>query len=245
MQAVKQDPEHSERCDTTIVITGGAQRVGLYCAERLAADGFQVLITCRHLRPEWQQRPLASGIEPMLADFSTVEGIEQFIRELKNRAPRLRAIIHNASLWLDDSAGADALQQMFMVHMQAPYLINQQCRDLFPAGEPADIIHLSDDVTRKGSAKHIGYCASKAGLEALSRSFAAQLAPHIKVNAIAPALIMFNPEDDDAYRARALAKSALGMEPGPQVVYQSIRHLMDNPYITGSCLPLNGGRHLK
>jgi dihydromonapterin reductase/dihydrofolate reductase len=245
MQAVSQGTSRSNRSDTTIVITGGAQRVGLYCAERLAADGFQVLITCRHLRDEWQQQPLAPGIEPMLADFSTVEGIEQFIAELKSRAPRLRAIIHNASLWLDDSSGADALQQMFMVHMQAPYLINQQCHELFPAGAPADIIHLTDDVTRKGSAKHVGYCASKAGLEALSRSFAARLAPQIKVNAIAPALIMFNPEDDADYRRRALAKSVLGMEPGPEVVYQSIRYLMDNPDITGSCLPLNGGRHLK
>ena len=56
---------------------------------------------------------------------------------------------------------------------------------------------------------------------------------------------MCNPEDDADYRARALNKSALGIEPGPDVVYQSIRFLMDNPYITGSCLPLNGGRHLK
>ena len=146
---------------------------------------------------------------------------------------------------MDDSEGASALQQMFMVHMQAPYLINQQCRNLFVPGAAADIIHLGDDVTRKGSARHIGYCATKTGLEGLTRSFAASLAPAVKVNAITPALIMFNPEDDADYRARALNKSALGIEPGPDVVYQSIRFLMDNPYITGSCLPLNGGRHLK
>lgn len=229
----------------TILITGAAQRIGLHCAERLADDGFRVLITCRRMRSEWQHQPLAERIEPMLADFSTAGGIQQFINELHARAPRLRAIIHNASLWLDDSDGADALQQMFMVHMQAPYLINQQCNNLFVPGAPADIIHLGDDVTRKGSARHIGYCATKSGLDGLTRSFAASLAPAIKVNAIAPALIMFNPEDDADYRARALAKSAMGIEPGPDVVYQSIRYLMDNPYITGSCLPLNGGRHLK
>lgn len=229
----------------TILITGAAQRIGMHCAQRLAADGYRVLITCRKLRPEWQQQPLPDGIEAMLADFSTTDGILQFIKQLQARAPRLRAIIHNASLWLDDSQGANALQQMFMVHMQAPYLINLQCQNLFVAGAPADIIHLGDDVTRKGSARHIGYCATKSGLDGLTRSFAASLAPAIKVNAIAPALIMFNPEDDADYRARALAKSAMGIEPGPDVVYQSIRYLMDNPYITGSCLPLNGGRQLK
>lgn len=56
---------------------------------------------------------------------------------------------------------------------------------------------------------------------------------------------MFNDGDSPAYRERALAKSALGLEPGPEVVYQSIRYLMDNPYVTGTCLELNGGRHLK
>ncbi|MNE52575.1 Dihydrofolate reductase FolM [compost metagenome] len=56
---------------------------------------------------------------------------------------------------------------------------------------------------------------------------------------------MFNAGDDAEYRARTLAKSAMGIEPGAEVVYQSIRYLLDNPYATGSTLTVNGGRHLK
>jgi dihydromonapterin reductase/dihydrofolate reductase len=56
---------------------------------------------------------------------------------------------------------------------------------------------------------------------------------------------MFNPDDDAAYRAKALAKSALGIEPGSEVIYQSLRYLLDNPYVTGTTLTVNGGRHLK
>ncbi|MNE84746.1 Dihydrofolate reductase FolM [compost metagenome] len=56
---------------------------------------------------------------------------------------------------------------------------------------------------------------------------------------------MFHPEDDAAYRAKTLEKSALGIEPGPQVIYQSLRYLLDNPYVTGTTLTVNGGRHLK
>ncbi|MNG05235.1 Dihydrofolate reductase FolM [compost metagenome] len=106
-------------------------------------------------------------------------------------------------------------------------------------------MHISDDVTRKGSSKHIGYSASKAGLENLTLSFAAKYAPQIKVNAIAPALLLFNPDDDAAYRAKALAKSAMGIEPGSEVIYQSLRYLLDNPYVTGTTLTVNGGRHIK
>ncbi|WP_028614510.1 dihydromonapterin reductase [Halopseudomonas pelagia] len=228
----------------SILITGAGQRIGLHCAKRLAEDGYHVIITCRHLRQEWLTEPL-KGIEAILADFSTMSGIEQFIDTLRSRAPKLRAIIHNASLWLDDDAGADAFQTLFMLHMQAPMLINNACLELLDPDRQTDIIHLTDYAAQQGSTHHMAYSASKAGLENLTLSFAKRLAPSVKVNSIAPALIMFNPEDDQAYRERTLNKSALGIEPGPDVVYQSIRYLMDNCYITGTSLTLNGGRHLK
>ncbi len=227
-----------------VLITGGAQRIGLHCAKRLVAEGFEVIITCRQPRAEWRQSPL-SGIEVLVADFATLEGIQELIDTLNRRQLRLRALIHNASAWMDDERGAAAMQQMFMVHMQAPYLINLACRDWFVPGQPADIIHLSDYVAQRGSAKHLAYCATKAGLESLSLSFAARYAPAIKVNAIAPSLILFNDGDEEDYRQRALAKSALGIEPGPDVVYQAIRYLLNNPYVTGTCLELNGGRDLR
>ncbi|MGF6692853.1 dihydromonapterin reductase/dihydrofolate reductase [Metapseudomonas resinovorans] len=229
-----------------ILITGASQRVGLYCADRLLDDGQPVIISyrterdgVRHLR----QR----GAVTLQADFSSEAGILAFIDSLKACTDSLRAIIHNASDWLTEAPGqeAEAFQRMFSVHMLAPYLINLQCEELLRRSSPADIIHLSDDVARKGSEKRIAYCASKAGLDNLTLSFAARFAPHIKVNGIAPALVMFNADDDDAYRKKTLAKSALGIEPGPQVVYQGLRYLLDNSYVTGTTLTLNGGRHLK
>lgn len=228
----------------TILITGAAQRVGLHCAQRLAADGFRVIITCRRPRPQWRDEPL-ENIEVLLADFSTEAGIQQLIDTLTRRQIRLRALIHNASEWMNDDHPAEAFQRMFMVHMQAPYLLNLACAELFDPEVTGDIIHISDHVAQRGSAKHIAYSATKAGLEGLSRSFAARFAPRIKVNTIAPALIMFNEGDSEEYRTQALAKSALGIEPGPGVVYQAVRYLLDTPYVTGTCLDLNGGRNLK
>ena len=67
----------------------------------------------------------------------------------------------------------------------------------------------------------------------------------IKVNGIAPALIQFNPDDSAEYRAKRLGESALGIEPGAEVIYQSLRYLLDNPHVTGTTLTVNGGRHLK
>ena len=229
-----------------ILITGASQRIGLYCAERLLDDGHSLIVTYRRER-ESLERLRARGALTLPADFSDEAGILAFIALLKEHTARLRAIIHNASAWLSAAPGQEAavFQQLFSVHMLAPYLINLHCADLLRQSTPADIVHIGDDVTRKGSAKRPAYCASKAGLDSLTLSFAAQLAPAIKVNGIAPALIQFNPEDDAEYRAKTLEKSALGIEPGPQVIYQSLRYLLDNPYVTGTTLTVNGGRHLK
>ena len=229
-----------------ILITGAGQRVGLHCAQQLLADGYPVIFTYRSEKPGVQiLRDL--GAIALFADFSTEAGILDFIERLKIHTDSLRAIVHNASAWLEETPQTEtsAFMHMFSVHMLAPYLINLHCSELLKRSTPADIVHISDDVTRKGSSKHIAYCATKAGLDSLTLSFAAKLAPRIKVNGIAPALLMFNPDDDAAYRTKALAKSALGIEPGPQVIYHSLRYLLDNPYVTGTTLTVNGGRHLK
>jgi dihydromonapterin reductase/dihydrofolate reductase len=229
-----------------ILITGASQRIGLYCAERLLDDGHSLIVTYRSERDgiaALRQR----GAVALQADFASEAGILAFIEQLKAHTDSLRAIVHNASDWLVGTPGeeAAAFQQLFSVHMLAPYLINLHCQPLLARSTLADIVHISDDVARKGSANRPAYCASKAGLESLTLSFAARFAPQVKVNGIAPALIMFNPDDDAEYRSKALNKSALGIEPGPLVIYQSLRYLLDNPYVTGTTLTVNGGRHLK
>ncbi|MEH6386389.1 MULTISPECIES: dihydromonapterin reductase [Pseudomonas] len=237
-------PDAPIKSRPAVLITGGGQRVGLHCARRLVEDGFQVVISCRRLRAEWQTTPL-QGIDVIVADFSTVEGIAEFIAAVAAKRLRLRAIIHNASLWLEDEGlTPEQFQQMCMVHMQAPYMINMAAADWFDSG-PADIIHITDHDALGGNADHVAYLATKAGLENMTRSFAARFAPDIKVNSIAPALIMFNDNDSEEFKKHILSRLALGVEPGPEVVYQAVRYVMGNPYITGTCQDLNGGGMLK
>lgn len=231
-----------------ILITGGAQRLGRHCAERLVEEGHPVIISYRRERPELDELR-ARGIVTLQADFASEAGILDFIARLKAETSSLRAIVHNASDWAPDSTGEDAgsnFERLFRIHMLAPYLINLQCRELLEAcGEPQrDIVHMTDYVVQKGSRKHAAYAATKAGLDNLTLSFAAMYAPSIQVNAIAPALIMLNQGDSEAYVEKARAKSAMRMIPGPGVIYQSLRYLLDNRYVTGVTLPVDGGRHL-
>lgn len=228
-----------------ILVTGAGQRAGLRCVQRFLADQQPVILTYRRYRPVIAELEQAGAI-CIYADFSTAEGIETFIDTLKQTTPVLRGIVHNASSWWPDEsgrAGADHFEALFRVHMQAPYWINMACRELLEAYPgTTDIIHVTDAVVRKGSAKHAAYVATKAGLESLTQSFAAMLAPNIKVNAIAPALLAFNEGDDEAYQRKALDKSLLNLVPGFDVLYHTVRYVLDNPYLTGTTQLLDGGR---
>lgn len=238
------------RSASPVVITGGAQRLGLAAALALNEENYRVVITYRKQRPLLEQLQ-EKGIETIQADFSSEQGILDFADELGYRYHSLRALVHNASEWMpesDEHSDAFVLQRMMNVHVTAPYLLNQECGDLLRRhGElhgNADIIHMSDYVAGTGSKKHIAYAASKAALDNLTLSFASKFAPLVKVNSIAPALLMFNQDDDAAYREKALKKSLLGIAPGETEGVNAIRYLLESRYLTGKTIALDGGRHL-
>ncbi|HET8849354.1 MAG TPA: dihydromonapterin reductase [Marinobacter sp.] len=230
-----------------ILITGAGQRIGLAFAQHCLEQGQPVIVTYRTYRPAVAALEKA-GAQCLPADFATHEGVDAFITALRERTDRLRAMIHNASDWLPESPDtepAEVMSAMMQVHVMAPYRINLACRDLLEQGDGlADIIHMTDYVVEKGSAKHIAYAASKAALANLTLSFAKLLAPKVKVNSVAPSLILFNENDGEEYRKKTLKKSAMAMEPGVAVAVQTLQFLLDNPYITGRSIPLDGGRHL-
>ncbi|GKL37966.1 dihydromonapterin reductase [Klebsiella pneumoniae] len=109
----------------------------------------------------------------------------------------------------------------------------------------SDIIHITDYVVERGSDKHIAYAASKAALDNMTRSFARKLAPEVKVNAIAPSLIMFNEGDDEAYRQQALDKSLMKIAPGEKEISDLIDYLFTSRYVTGRSFAVDGGRPLR
>ncbi|MBT0586970.1 dihydromonapterin reductase [Alteromonas oceanisediminis] len=231
-----------------ILITGGAQRLGLAVAESLLANNQRVIITYRRKKPSVDHL-IAAGAVAIHADFANQQGIEAAIAAIKSETHSLRGIIHNASDW-DQEADTDdygqLMHKMMQVHASAPYQLNLALADLLDASEGvADIIHMTDYVQEKGSKKHIAYAASKAALHNLTLSFAAKFAPQVKVNSIAPALVMFNEHDSQEYRTRALKKSVLEICPGPQEAVLAVEYLLRCQYVTGQTLHLNGGRHLK
>ncbi|ETX10798.1 dihydromonapterin reductase [Marinomonas ushuaiensis DSM 15871] len=233
-----------------IIITGGAQRLGLACAQALAEQGYEVIITYRKNREQLKTLE-EQGIRCIQADFSNQAGVDDFIALIQKEYQSLRGVIHNASEWESEEAHSDTailMEKMWQVHVFAPYRINLAFEGLLCAGFEqhgmADIIHMTDYVAEKGSDKHIAYASSKAGLANLTVSFAKRFAPKVKVNAIAPSLLMFNEGDDEEYRKKALSKSLLRIEAGDQESVLAVKYILESRYMTGRTLSLDGGRHL-
>jgi len=247
-----------------ILITGAAQRVGLYCALGLQQAGYQVIATYRQPKAGVEQLRQA-GVICLPLDIQSDRDVVQQVAELAHTVSDLcqqhqlplRALIHNASSWSGESqsgttlveqlsADAAVFDDMFRIHTKLPYLLSRALSPLLTEQlQAADIIAISDFAVNTGSCNHMAYAASKAALENLVLSLARQLAPQVKVNAIAPALLMFNEGDSDDYKAYTLKKSLMEIEPGPAEVLQSILYLLQSRYITGRVLALDGGRHLK
>lgn len=223
----------------TILVTGASQRVGLELALRLAQAGYSVISVSRTLKE--------TSPHPDIVQFQADLGVEQdrlaLIDYINSNYDGLRAIIHNASLWLDDSL--ENLNIMFRLHVEAPYHLNLALGQQLSRPEKTDIIHICDDTSSRGSKSHIAYAATKAALQNMVLSFAEKYAPDIRVNAILPGLLILKPDSDEEYRRQTLKKALLQFEPGAEPLIEAVFYLLEARYTTGSSVVINGGRHLK
>jgi len=232
-----------------IFISGVGKRLGLFLAQHFIGKGQQVVGTFRSQTPGVEAL-FNSGATLFQCDFYQQGEVDHLIAELKRGAYTFRALIHNASDWLPDDCGLasnEVIRHMMKVHVDVPYQINLALADHFAEMDEhrCDIIHVTDYVAEKGSQKHIAYAASKAAMESLTLSFASKFAPKVKVNSIAPALMLFKPDDNDAYKHKAKSKSLLQTTGGVQEFIDSVEFIMASQYMTGRTIHLDGGRHLK
>ncbi|MCX2890692.1 MULTISPECIES: dihydromonapterin reductase [Pseudomonas] len=225
--------------NSPILVTGASQRVGLALALELAQAGHTVVSASRSVQPQAAH----PNIVQFQADLCLAADRQALIDHLHSHYDGLRAIIHNASLWLDD--GLDNLETMFRLHVEAPYHLNLALGDLLAKVEKADIIHICDETSSRGSKSHIGYAATKAALQNMVLSFAEKYAPTVHVNGILPGLLILKEGGDEAYRQQTLKKALLEFEPGAGPLIETVKYLLASQYSTGSQVVINGGRHLK
>ncbi len=222
------------------LVTGAGVRVGHAIARDLARHGWTVAGHYRTHPP----RGLAAALQ---ADLAVPDGPARLAAAFRDRFGRLDLLVNAAaafdaaSLEETDAALFDAQMDL---NARAPLLLAKALLPLLRRTR-GSVVNVADVggglVPWRGYA---AYAASKAALVRLTECLALELAPIVRVNAVAPGTVLF-PESYPASRRRALVgRIPLGREGGPDDVAAAVRYLASAPFVTGAVIPVDGGRHL-
>ncbi|MEN8720167.1 MAG: SDR family oxidoreductase [Oceanococcaceae bacterium] len=235
------------------VVTGGAKRIGRVVCEALHATGHDVLIHCHRSQADADalaarlndKRPASARV--VTADLGSPDAATQIFTSARDWHDHgVTVLVNNASTYyptpistLTPAQWADLRQS----NLDAPLWLAQAF-----ARQPdahGCIINLTDTMVPRGIPRYAPYAAAKAGLINLTQSLAQELAPQIRVNAVAPGSILWPepPPDEQSTRAH-LETIPLHRLGTPEDIAAAVTFLVSAPYITGQILAVDGGRGL-
>ena len=238
--------------NSVVLITGAAQRVGRAVALNLAAHGAHIAFSYLDEGEPWaqtQREIQACGVRAFAQQANVVrlDEVRVLIAATVAALGRIDILINNASIWLKKpmlqitEAEWDAALD---VNTKGPFLVSQAVAPHMLQQGQGLIINMTDlsaFQTWEGYAHH---SASKAALVALTKVMALELAPTVRVNAIAPGTVLL-PDDASAEKVNwAVSKSALKRVGSPDDVARTIRYLIEEDFATGSVYFVDGGRSL-
>ena len=238
----------------TALITGGARRVGAAIARRLHAAGANILIHYRDSDAD------ATRLETELNAARTRSAAKVKAELLAPIAPRalvaaalesfgrLDLLVNNASSFFPVALGAiepSHWEELIGSNLRAPLFIAQQAAPELTKNE-GSIVNIVDIHAERPLKGYPVYSIAKAGLAAMTRALALELAPRVRVNGVAPGAIAW-PEDEQfetAERGRIVATTPLGRMGTPEDIAQAVHFLACAPYVTGQILAVDGGRSI-
>lgn len=245
---VGHDLDMSGRC---LLITGGARRVGKAIALSLARSGAAIAIHYRNSRQAAEDlvdelRSLKAEAWSIQGDLADAAGLDSFFDDLITlTGGRLDGVVNNASEYPESrlqTVGLDEIEQSIRLHFFAPLVIARRLAEL---GKNADIINILDTRVTMYDREHLAYHIGKKMLESLTSMMALELAPKIKVNAVAPGAVLQTDHQSEDIMEHWAKFNPLQTHGNPDGVARCVRFLLTTEFITGQCLFYDGGYHLK
>ncbi len=237
------------------LITGsGKRRIGNAVALALADRRYNIALHYNHSADEARQTVAElerKGVRAAAfqADLAREDEVARLFDEAMNTFGRLDALITAAAIWrrkpLEDVT-ADDLRRHFEVNTLCTFLCCRRA-GLIMAAQPEGgaIVTIGDCATARPYPHYAAYFASKGAIPAMTRDLAVELAmrnPAVRVNCILPGPVMA-PENLSEHEVRGAAAGTLLKRLGrPENIAQAVVFLVENDYVTGVCLPVNGGR---
>jgi pteridine reductase len=244
----------NDNAKVALVTGSGKRRVGNAIVELLAARGYQVAVHYNRSADDAQRtvvRLKEQGFraQAFQADVTDEAAVDRLLGQTLDYFGRLDVLVTTAAIWeskrLEDVMPAD-LRRFFEVNTLGTFLCCQKA-GLIMARQPEGgaIVTIGDWATERPYPNYAAYFPSKGAIPALTRTLAVELAlrnPAVRVNCILPGPVLLPPELSEAERREAIAGTLVKREGRPEHVAQAVLFLVENDFVTGVCLPVDGGR---
>ena len=236
------------------LVTGGGRRVGHTIVRALAARGYAVAIHANSSLAEAREAAAAReavGI-PALAVTANLrdEGpVRAMVHRVADHFGRIDAVVTSAAIWHRqpfEAVTADDLRQHFDVNVVGSFVVAQEAAmTMIDQETGGSIVCVGDWAVARPYRDYAGYFPSKGAIPTMTRTLAVELAarnPRLRVNCVLPGPVMLPPDLSAEERAEAVAGTLVKREGTPEHVAHAVLFLIENDFVTGVCLPVDGGR---
>ena len=232
------------------LVTGGGKRIGKAIALALADAGADVVVHYRSSAKEAEETAVAVRAagrrsETAAMDLSDENVVGSWFGDLSDRWGGIDILVNSASEFPDDDYDgltADALGLSMAVHVLSPL---RMMRRLGKTGRDACVVNILDTRVIDRDAVHASYHLGKRGLFTLTKDMAAELAPKVRVNAVAPGLILPPAGKGEEWLEQLKETNPLGGHGSADDVADAVLYLVGARFVTGQVIFVDGGRHLK
>lgn len=233
-----------------VLVTGAAKRIGAAIADFLHRQGMNVCVHYHHserkahsLCAKFNTKRENSAIA-LQANLNVVKECTSLINTLHTKWGKLDGLINNASSFYPtpiQKATEEQWEDLIGSNVKAPFFLSQAAAPFLKQTQGC-IVNIADIHADKPLKNYPIYCIAKAGLVMLTKSLARELGPEIRVNAVAPGLILW-PEDQNEVKKdlqqQIIAKTLLKRQGKPQDIAQTVYFLLEQPYITGQVIAVS------
>ena len=238
----------------TIFITGAAKRIGKEIALCFSEMGWNIIIHYNSSKNDAQV--LADEINRTNPDSAiTVQGnldvkedVEKVINKVRDAFPTIDLLINNASTFYPtpiEDISEEHWDKLVGSNLKGPLFLIKGLKDKLKESK-GSIINITDTNLSKGVANYSIYSAAKAGLESITKGLARELAPDIKVNAIAPGAMLEPPDVTwtEEQKSKVISSIPLNRMGSEKDISEAVKFLAKSSYITGQIVKVDGGRSL-
>ena len=234
------------------LVTGGAKRVGRALTLALAGAGTNVFIHYGRSADEAERtaaevRALGPAAACGAADLADASSARALLAQASGELGPISVLVNSASGFPADTM-ADVteagLRATLDLTLTAPVMLTQAFAAALPGSLDGAVVNLTDVRTKTPYRNHLSYIVAKGGIDTFTRAAAVQLAPQIRVNAVALGVILPPPGEDPAYVERLAAELPLQRVGGTEPVASAALALLANDFVTGEIVRVDGGAHL-